>query len=96
MKNNFPRFWYESNACWGWVENIDDLVEKCKLQMDPVSGAHHINNINDFLERSLKNEFPGAGYADYGTRSEHNTNHTLKEFLIKNGVDIDLVVNKFQ
>lgn len=33
MNTEFPKFWYESNACWGMVKSVQDLVEKARLQL---------------------------------------------------------------
>lgn len=85
-ENDFPEFWYESNACWGYVKNMEDLKEKCYLQTDPKYGA--LTNKDHFLDRSRQN---ADGSADFGTRMEHKGMKTLREFLVENEVDIDLL-----
>jgi hypothetical protein len=75
--NKFPKFWYESNACWGNVESFEDLKEKLQLQLAENNG---IDTIEDFLTKSKRcydNEL------NFGTRREHSTDVTLKDFLIK-------------
>lgn len=85
-ENKFPEFWYESNACWGYVRNIEDLKEKLELQTEPKYGA--LKDKDEFLDRSTQNK---NGSLDFGTRMEHHSKKTLREFLVENGVDIDLL-----
>lgn len=85
--NNFPEFWYESNACWGMVRNIGDLYEKCKLQTDPQYGG--CSNIDEFLDRSR--QYKNGEHLEFGTRIEHTGDKTLRKFLIENGVDISIL-----
>ena len=82
-KKEFPEFWYESNACWGWVRNIDDLRQMYLLQTDPFFGA--LKDDDEFLDKS-KQEVDGS--LDFGTRMEHKGKKTLRTFLIENEVDI--------
>lgn len=77
-------FWYESNACWGNVSTLEDLNEKLTLQLE--SGA--IPNVDEFLDRSRQNI---CDINDFGTRSEHSSKQTLREFLIKQDFDIELL-----
>lgn len=81
-ENEFPVFWYESNACWGNVKNMEDLKEKCVLQTDPKYGA--LKDKEMFLDRSKQNS---DGSLDFGTRREHRGDKTLREFLVENKVD---------
>ena len=83
--NNFPKFWYESNACWGQVESIDDLREKMKYQTD-MKGCGIFKTKDEFLDKSFQNE---DGSLDFGTRREHHGKKTLREFLLENHVDIN-------
>lgn len=77
----FPKFWYESNACWGYVGNSGDLVEKANLQMDPRNG-NSIKTIDDFLDKSTQCESKSL---NFGTRGEHTGDLTLREFLDQHG-----------
>jgi hypothetical protein len=87
MKDNkFPEFWYESNACWGWVKNMEDLKEKLELQIDLDFGG--LENKDEFLDKSLQID---SGTMNFGTRMEHTGKKTLRMFLIENGVDINLL-----
>jgi len=79
----FPKFWYESNACWGYVSSIEELQEKCDLQTDPIYGG--LRNKDEFLDNSKVNSF---NETNYGTRIEHYGDKTLREFLIENDVDV--------
>ena len=85
MKNIFPEFWYESNACWGWVRCIEDLIEKCNLQTDRVFGG--VNNVDEFLDRSRQ----CCDHMNFGTRMEHDSEKTLRMFLEDNKVDYSIL-----
>jgi hypothetical protein len=41
---------------------------------------------DEFLDNSFQNE---SGILDFGTRIEHRGKKTLREFLLKNGVDLN-------
>lgn len=81
----FPEFWYESNAVWGRVKSIKDLQEKMNHQMD-MAACGIFETKDEFLDRSFQNK---DGSLDYGTRSEHTGQKTLREFLIENKVDLN-------
>jgi len=85
-ENKFPEFWYESNACWGWVTNMEELREKLEFQTDPDFGG--VENKDEFLDKSKQID---SGNMNFGTRMEHTGKKTLREFLIENGVDISLL-----
>lgn len=70
-------FWYESNACWGRIRNLYDLIEKAKLQLAEPNG---IDTLDDFLDGSLQN----GDIADYGTRREHK-GESLRVYLTRLG-----------
>ena len=74
------KFWYESNACWGWVETLKDLQEKCKLQIDFMYGA--LRDVNEFLDRSMQHY---DGSLNFGTRMEHTGVKSLREYLTETG-----------
>ena len=81
-EKKFPEFWYESNACWGYVRNIEDLKEKLGHQTDPTYGG--LKDKDEFLDRSRQNTDESM---DFGTRGEHRGKKTLREFLVENDVD---------
>lgn len=85
LKTNF---WYESNACWGWVETIYDLIGMCRLQIDPHSGG--LDNVDDFLDKSKQIK---GGRLNFGTRKEHRGTKTLREYLKESG-DLDNFLTK--
>lgn len=70
-------FWYESNACWGRIRNLYDLIEKAKLQL---AENNSIDTLDDFLDRSQQN----GDSADYGTRREHR-GESLRTYLTRLG-----------
>jgi len=77
----FIRFWYESNSCWGYVENINDLIEKCEIQTGEYGG---LNTVDEFLDRSKQNK---NGILDFGTRIEHTGVKSLRKFLQENNIN---------
>ena len=74
----FPELWYESNACWGNIESIEDLNEKLKLQL---AENNSIKNIDDFLDKSTQSKYSDS---NFGTRREHTKDYTLRNFLKDN------------
>lgn len=85
------KFWYESNACWGWIETMQDLIEKCHLQIDPKYGG--LQDVDQFLDRSEENPIDPdedrrfkREYLDFGTRREHNGDRTLRMYLKEIGM----------
>ncbi len=76
----FPKFWYESNACWGYVNSFEELTEKIELQL---AGHSSIDSVDAFLDKSCQSVHSEL---DFGTRSEHSQSYTLREFLVHNGV----------
>ncbi len=69
-------FWYESNSTWGRVRSFDDLVNQLKNQIEDNNG---IDTIDDFLNKSRRN----GDSLDFGTRIEHDSNFTLRNYLIE-------------
>ena len=68
--------WYESNACWGFVETLKDLQKKCKRQIDPEYGA--LKDVDEFLDRSRQHN---NGNLNFGTRIEHTGKKSLRKYL---------------
>lgn len=72
-------FWYESNSCWGWVQDLNDLNIMCNHQVDAPNG---MDTPDEFLDRSYRHN---NGSLEFGTRVEHYTDgETLREYLEKN------------
>lgn len=98
FKNDIiDRFWFESNAAWGYCENYQDLREKICLVLEESNG---LNSIESILDRAKHNPLtvsvtkdpgkdPAYSYSrdgsDFGLRREHTGNLTLKHFLIDVG-----------
>jgi len=79
----FPKFWYESNSCWGWVNSPEELAEKAQLQIEEPNG---INTVDDFLGKSLRSA--NRDIPNFGTRIEHRY-ETLRTFLEReNALDL--------
>jgi len=76
----FPKFWYESNACWGNVNSLADLKEKLDYQLAEPNG---IENVEDFLNKSVKSHH---GDLSFGTRREHTETYSLKDYLKDNNL----------
>ena len=85
----FPKFWYESNACWGYVNSYEELMEKAVLQLNSHSS---IVTIEDFLDKSTQS---AHAELDFGTRVEHTGSYTLRQFLTDNFV-IDEFLDFYQ
>jgi len=93
-EKKFPEFWYDSNACWGWVKNMEDLQEKLELQTDPRYGG--LNNKDEFLDDSKQVAYKHINKEDrmnFGTRIEHSGDKTLREFLVENDVQLQLLID---
>ncbi len=73
-----PKFWYDSNSCWGNVESFEDLIEKAKFQL---TENNHIKTIDDFLDKSTQCYYDKL---NFGTRSEHTEKYSLRGFLKDN------------
>ena len=78
----FPRFYYNSNVCWGWVESVENLKEKMLLQIDP-SGGTFITK-DEFLDKSYQHSKVDL---EFGSYREHNGKKTLREFLKENNIE---------
>lgn len=74
MKQLKTKFWYESNACWGYIKSLKDLQEKCTIQTGEY-GA--VKNVEEFLDISRES---GHEELNFGTRNEHR-GRTLREYL---------------
>lgn len=70
----FPTFWYESNAVWGWVEDARQLHEVYSQQKQ----AGVFGTIDEFLDKSLQR---ADGGLNFGTRGEH-TGKPLRDHVI--------------
>ena len=80
MRPKFPSFWYESNACYGWVDSHEDLLFMFKKQMEE---HNSIYTLDDFLDKSKRSAYSDM---DFGTRREHRLDYTLRQFLSDNKI----------
>jgi len=82
-ESTMPELWYESNAYFGTIKNLDQLKDKAlKLQLGT---AGNIKNLDEFLDHSLSpKDHPRA--PSFGTRIDNVFAPNLREFLDKHGV----------
>lgn len=79
------KFWYESNAWFGWVNTLEDLKEVIKYQ---VKENNIIDTIDNFLDKSKRNIL---NTNNFGTRREHHGKMSLRTFLIKQNFNLKLL-----
>lgn len=81
-KNNivmkqFPRFWFEGNLFFNWVENLDDL----QRVFDAYDGYLTKDEV---LDKALNKD---DKLDEFGLRMEHKGSVTLRQFLNEKGID---------
>ena len=77
-KKEFPRFWFEGNLAFFWVNNLEDLqrvFDQYKGQMSSDDILDLSVNVDDKLD-------------NFGLRREHKGDVTLRQFLSDNGINI--------
>ena len=74
----FPKFWFEGNHAFMWVNNIEDLKQVFK-QYDEYMSADKVLDTAVNVDDELSN---------FGLRSEHQGNVTLRQFLKDNNIEI--------
>jgi hypothetical protein len=91
------RFWFESNAAWGYCENYQDLREKIQLVIEGHSGLDTIEEVLNKAKhnprtisiKKIPGEDPVYEYlkdgSDFGLRGEHSGDLSLKQFLVDIG-----------
>ena len=83
----FPRFWFEGNLAFFWINNVYDLYkvfEQYEGHMTPaeiLDKSHNIN-IGKFHNTDKK-------YNNFGLRREHTGKTTLRQFLIQRNIIIN-------
>lgn len=80
LKNEkeFPRFWFEGNLAFFWVNNLEDLQRVFKQYEGQMTKDQILDssvNVDDDLD-------------NFGLRREHKGNVTLRQFLTNNDVEI--------
>ncbi len=76
---NFPRFWFDGNLFFGWINNADDL-QKLFHEYDGHMTKDEVLDKSVNLEDGVLNNF--------GLRGEYNGSLTLRQFLTDNDVEI--------
>ena len=78
------KFWYESNAYFGYISDLEDLKKAIELQLE-----FTFNSVDEFLDRSFQHKDEIS--TEFGTRSEHTGEKTLRTFLKENDFDFTLI-----
>jgi len=72
----FPRFYYESNLYFGWINSLEDL--------DAVFKEYEGHMTKDeILDKSFN--IKGKDCKEFGTRIEHNGEKSLRRYLAQHG-----------
>src|SRR6185369_8824343 len=82
MKKEFPKFWFEGNLYFNWINSEEDLQKLFVAYEGSMTP-------DEILDKSKNQNYPDKGhdYTIYGLRSEHiHGDKTLREFLEENGV----------
>ena len=83
------KIFYESNACFGPVDNVDDLIKMIDYQLEE---NNQINSLDDFLDKSMQD----VNYVhSFGTYKEHCGEKSLRVFLEESNFDFELL-NKYE
>jgi AAA+ superfamily predicted ATPase len=83
----FPSFWYDSTAFFGRINNIADLKKVILYTTNKQHGL--FENKDDFLDVSVQSRY--NEFISFGTRIEHDTEKTLRQYLTENDINIDLL-----
>ena len=77
-KKEFPRFWFESNLYFYWVNDLNDLqkvFDAYEGHLTPDEILDVSKNVDDKLD-------------NFGLRMEHKGSVSLRQFLTDNGVEL--------
>ena len=74
----FPRFWFEANLYFGWIESMEDL-EKVFKEYEGYSTKDQVLDHSHNANEELTN---------FGMYSEHRGPVTLRKFLTDNGIEL--------
>ena len=77
MSEKFPRFWFEGNHAFMWVNDLNDLQQV----FDNYDG---VMTPDEVLDKSVN--VPGD-YKNFGLRIEHKGERTLREHLKMFGIE---------
>ena len=67
----FPKFWFDGNEAFMWVQNLDDLQEVFDLY-------EGVMTQDEILDTAVNNP---DNIRDFGLRFEHSGGKTLRKFL---------------
>lgn len=87
MKNTFNEFWFEGNLYFGMITSVDDLRKVFKAYEGHMSADEVLNKAKN--NPLIRNANIPITHLEFGLRSEHHGNTTLKEYLIEQGVEIN-------
>ena len=74
----FPKFWFEGNQFFNWVENLDDLQKV----FDAYKG---FLTKDEVLDKAVNKD---EKLNEFGLRIEHKGDVTLRQFLTEHGIEI--------
>ena len=74
--NEFPKFWFESNLYFGWVQSFEDL----KSVFEQYKG--HLTR-DEILDKAVNKD---DTFTEFGLRVEHRGNVTLRQYLTDKGI----------
>lgn len=83
----FPSFFYDSNAYFGRINNIADLKKAILYTTDKKHGM--FENKDEFLDISVQSHHDD--FISFGTRIEHDSEKTLRQYLTEFGVNLDIL-----
>ena len=78
QEKKFPRFWFESNLYFRWVNSLNDL----QIVFDAYNGYM---SPDDILDKAVN---VGDKLDNFGLRTEHQGDVTLRQFLTDNGITL--------
>jgi len=82
MRKEFPKFWFEGNLYFNWVNSQEDLQKVFELYEGSMTP-------DEILDRSKNEQYleKEPNYNTYGLRSEHiHGDKTLREYLEEHGI----------
>jgi hypothetical protein len=74
--NEFPKFWFEGNLYFGWVNDFEDL----KSVFEQYKG--HLTR-DEILDKAVNKD---DKLDEFGLRIEHRGNVTLRQYLTDKGI----------
>lgn len=75
---NFPRFWFEGNLYFNWVNSLDDMQKVFDAYKDQMTK-------DEIVDKAVNTD---AGMKNFGLRAEHKGTVTLRKFLKDHGIKV--------